>query len=302
MDGWLLAAVIGLGALAAYFAGRLVLLRRDIRGITDSFREKVNKDTRTPIGTGSMDPVLRTCADTLNEALAEYVKKRREYESVGRHTRENIADLAHDLRTPLTALLGYLDMLEEQPERVAEYAPVLRSRAELMTEVMADLFEYSLSDAGRPKQQAEPTDLRSVLEDSVIALYAQFVERGIEPALYMPDNPVLRRIDRRVLERMAGNILTNAVRHGEGDIEIRLDEDGTMTFSNRAPGVTQLDVEKLFDRFYTVQNGGRSTGLGLGIARALAREIEGDMRAELRGDTLLVIVDLPPRLSTAGPV
>lgn len=297
MQYWLTAAIAVLGALAAYLAGRLVLLRRDVRAIADDFTEKVNGSTNTLIGTGSWDKAVRYLTRELNSALAVYREKRHLYDASDRRMREDIANLAHDLRTPLTAIVGYLDLLETYPERAVAYTQIMRGRTDLMTQVIAELFEYSLSKSGRPLG-AEPTDLRILTENSAVALWTLFTEKGVEPVLRQPDQPVLCMVDRSAAERLITNLLTNAVRHGEGNVEVIVAEDGTLSVANRAPGITALDVEKLFDRYFSVQTADHSSGLGLGIAKSLAEEMGGSMTASLMDDVLRVTVQFPADIPT----
>lgn len=292
MEYWLMAAMAGLGALAMYFAGRLVLLKRDLKDIAEQFTLKVNTNTNTLIGTGSWDGAVRGLADKLNEALVVYRAKRHLYEASDQRMREDIADLAHDLRTPLTAVIGYLSLLEANPEKSPEYVEILRGRADLMADVIEELFEYALSRARRT-QRKEPVDLRSVLEETALGLYTQFEQAGIQPVLSMPEQPVVRRADRTSAQRMFGNVISNAIRHGEGDVGIALDADGTVIIENKASGIGLLDTRRLFDRYFSVQAAERSSGLGLGIARAFAEDMGGAMRAELDGDMLRIIVELP---------
>lgn len=300
MDPILLCIAVGFGALAGILAVRLILVKSDVRQAARTFAQRIEEDSNARLGTGSGDGSVRLLTDELNDALLIYSEKRHLFESQDRRMREKITNLAHDLRTPLTAIVGYLDILEANAQRASEIVPILKGRAELMTEVMEQLFEFSLAESGRPLEKSKDIDLRSVLEESVLGLYPQFMESGAVPSLSLPEDPVMRRIDRRAAERLFGNILTNAIRHGEGEVEIDLSKDGCVRVRNAAPGMTKLDVGKIFDRFFTVRGAGKSTGLGLGIALSLAKELGGQMTADLLDGSILEVEVRLPQTSEKG--
>ena len=300
MGGWVWILIFILGALAVMYAGRLAVVHRDITDLAVNFGERVDAGSNTPLTTGSGDRAVRSAVRTLNVALAAYRSKRRRYEQGDTNLREKITNLAHDLRTPLTAVMGYLDVLEEDPGAVERYLPIMRGRIELMTALTGELFEYSLSTSGRPNRVQTSLDLRTLLEDAVIGLYPLFAEHDIEPEIQLPDTPVLCSTDRGIAERLIGNILTNAIRHGAGGVRIALDEDGLVHISNDAPDLEPLDLEKMFDRYYTVKGAGRTTGLGLGIAKTLTEELGGEIRASLGGGALEITLRLPRNVPDAS--
>ena len=109
----------------------------------------------------------------------------------------------------------------------------------------------------------------------------------------MPSSVPSRRLDSAALSRIFGNILSNAVKYSAGDLRAALTEDGVVTFTNSAPGITPILAEKLFDRYFTVETGQGSTGLGLAIARHLAEEMGGAVTASCEDEILCVRVRFP---------
>ena len=135
--------------------------------------------------------------------------------------------------------------------------------------------------------------LGPALEESLAAWYPVLSARGIAPEIRLPEGPVVRQLDRAALGRVLGNILSNAVKYSAGDLSVSLEADGTLTFSNTAPGMTALLAQKLFDRYFTVQTGRQATGLGLSIARQLTEAMGGSVEAQCQGETLTVTVRFP---------
>lgn len=129
------------------------------------------------------------------------------------------------------------------------------------------------------------------------AFYAALTGRGIVPVIEMPDRRVVRRLDRRALGRIFSNILSNAIKYSGGDLRLALQEDGTLLFENTAASLDEVQVGRLFDRFFSVETAQESTGLGLAIARALAERMGGAASASYHSGKLCVQVSFPENLA-----
>lgn len=134
-------------------------------------------------------------------------------------------------------------------------------------------------------------DIRSVLEESLLDFYSEFADRGISPVLSITEQPIIRPLNRPALARVFGNILQNALKYGDGDLSVALYEIGEILFCNTASSLDQVQVGKLFQRFFTVENARNSTGLGLSIARMLVEEMRGIIHAEYREKKLYIRVN-----------
>lgn len=155
----------------------------------------------------------------------------------------------------------------------------------LLTE---ELFHYSVILSAEDIV-LEPVNMVSVLEESVAGFYGPLKERGIEPVIDLPDEPVIRQLNRAALSRIFGNILSNALKYSTGDLEIILLESGEVSFSNTAPGLDDVQVGRLFDRSFTVEAARNSTGLGLAISKSLVERMGGTITAKYDGIHLTVI-------------
>ena len=109
----------------------------------------------------------------------------------------------------------------------------------------------------------------------------------------VPEEKIVRSLDAAALLRIFDNILSNAVKYSSGDLAVALQTDGTATFQNRAPSLGSVQVERLFDRFFTVETARNATGLGLSIAKLLTERMNGAISAEYRGETLQIRVFFP---------
>lgn len=188
-----------------------------------------------------------------------------------------------------------MDLLEqeEKSETVDRYLEVIRNRAEILTQMTEELFRYSVILSSEREAVRESVAVNDVLEESIAAFYTAFHERGIVPSIQMPETKVIRMLDRSALIRVFSNLLNNAMKYSDGDLDIVLTDAGSITFSNTAVGLNEIQVGRLFERFYTVEAARKSTGLGLAIARTLIEQMNGTISAEYENGRLSICIELP---------
>lgn len=291
-----LACLCGIFALTAIvLLIKIYFMRRSAREIREMLGERLSADTNTLIDLSSGDKELRRLADSLNDELRLLRKERLRFHSGDHQLKEAVTNISHDLRTPLTAIRGYLELLEkeEMSENAARYREIIAERAESLALLTEELLRYSVAASDERSLRLEETELNRAIEEHLSAYYAVLIARGITPEICMTEEKIVRSLDRRALSRVLENIMNNAVKYSEGDLRITLDGTGTITYSNRASALDSVRVERLFDRFYTVENGGSSTGLGLSIARVLTERMGGGIEAEYEGGVLTIRVRFP---------
>lgn len=274
---------------------KLHLMRKAAKEIGNAFTDRLGTDTNTLIDISSGDGAMRELANTVNAALRQLRAQRNRYEQGDTELKNAITNISHDLRTPLTAICGYTELLEQQEmsDEAKQYTAVIRNRSEMMSHLTEELFRYSVVWSGESMRKKEPVDLVCVLEESIAAFYNALQSRGITPAITLPDAPVIRVCDREALSRVFSNLLNNAVRYSDGDLRIVLDRAGKMVFSNTASGLHAVTVGRLFDRYYTVEAAENATGLGLAISRTLIEQMGGSISADYENRQLSVTVCLP---------
>ena len=140
--------------------------------------------------------------------------------------------------------------------------------------------------------EPQPTNINKLLEDSIMGAYGALTEKGITPKVDITEAKIVRTLDPNSLSRVFSNLLSNALKYSSGELEITLREPCVITSSNAAEGLTQRQVEKLFDRFYTVENANKSTGIGLSIARTLTEQMGGTITASLDKTILTITIIL----------
>ncbi len=296
---WLWVAVGILAAIIVAMAVKIHLLQKSAREIEEAFADRLVTETNTLVDISSADKHMRSLVNSVNTQLRKLRDERRRFKQGDTELKNAVTNISHDLRTPLTAICGYLDLIEQLPDdekspEVERYLAVIRSRAEILTDLTEELFRYSIiTSEDRPTNEKEPTLINGLLEESAAAFYKTLTERGIFQNIEIPDEKIVRVLDRSALSRVFSNILQNAVKYSAGDLDITMTVDGTITFTNTAPGLDEVQVGRLFDRFYTVEAARKSTGLGLAIARTLLEQMNGTITASYSDNKLTVTVTLP---------
>lgn len=295
MELWAYVVMALLALLAAILLGCLLSLRHAIREVAGELDEKMSTDTNTLISISSADPAVRRLAARMNVQLRALRAERRRLQNGDAELKAAVTNISHDLRTPLTAICGYLDLLEreELPPRAARYLSVIGERCDALRALTDELLCYSVAACAADEPVREPVCLNAALEVALAGFYGVMTERRISPEIQMPKGEVVRALDPRALQRVFSNILNNAVKYSDGDLTVSLTAQGVITFSNGAGELSAVQAERLFDRFYTVSSARPSTGLGLSIARSLTERMGGSITAAVRDGRLRVTLEFP---------
>ena len=296
--GWIAAGILLL--LAGGLAVRLYLLKRSLREAAEELRE-IRKDLtqNQAVHQPVPDRDLELLLGEVNNSLSEIRRDRNRYEEREHIFQSQIEAVSHDLRTPLTVILGYLRILqraEEKKEKTerAEILDTVIRKAHSMEKLTEQFYEYSRLTAGDLEPESERIDagkiLREVLADNCIILE----KAGLQVYPELSAHPVWAWGDKEALERILVNLIQNAARYAHTFVRIAVKEaeepgnagDGCgkvkIIFENDTQRLSKSDIPHLFQRFYmndSSRNQG-GTGLGLTIARALAEEMGGSLRAE----------------------
>lgn len=292
---WVIIGIMAFVMMVLILKNRM--LQKSAKEIKDAFADKLITDTNTLIDISCGDKSMRDLAASVNQQLRELYKERRRFQQGDQELKNAITNISHDLRTPLTAISAYLDLLEQLPEqkeaseKFRHYLEQIRERTEALKKLVEELFRYSVVTSS-PELKPERVNVVNVLEESLLSFYGMIQKNGIRPQIELPEIPVWRELDIGALNRIFSNIISNALKYTDGDFMVTMKEDGSIVFSNKAEALNPLIVGKLFDRFYTVEDNRNSTGLGLSIAKLLTERIGGLIGAEHIDGRLLIMVKL----------
>ena len=295
MELWCIVLICSLALAALCLLAYLLVLRHSLREAAEELDEKLRTDTNTLISISTGDRAMQSLVTHINRQLQALRRERLRLHSGNAELTAAVTNISHDLRTPLTALCGYLDLLEQEPqtEAAARHLAVIRERTDAMRALTEELFRYSVLTATADELHTEPVCLNDVLEQSLAAAYGALSARGITPSVQLPEEKVIRPLDATALRRVFDNILSNAAEYSDGDLAVVLAPDGEVTFSNRASALSRVEAARLFDRFYTVDSARGSTGLGLSIAKLLTEKLHGTISADYENETLRICIAFP---------
>ena len=273
---------------------KISLLTQSMREMAQGLAQKLQGQTNTLISVSSQDRAVRCLAASLNTQLRLLRQERWRFQQGDQRLKETITNISHDLRTPLTSIMGYLDLLRQEPlsEAGARYLSQITERTQSLKELTEELLQYSIVTSVQ-EEAPQDLDLRSVLEESLVSFYAIMKQEKIIPSIQLPENPVICRLAPGALQRIFSNIISNALKYSDRDLSVHMTSEGLIQFSNLALGLDPIAVGRLFDRFYTVHSGTTASGLGLSIARLLTTRMQGSIRADYQDSRLTITVQFP---------
>ena len=251
---------------------------------------------RLTVRTFGMAP--RRLCRAVNQRLEEGRQLRLETQKREQELKYTMACISHDIRTPLAGAMGYLQLLEEDPERQTEYLDIVRERLEKLEELLEELFLYTRLQGGSLPLECETTAALPPLWDALAEFYPQLEAAGVEPKLRFDREDMTVWASPEALGRVYRNLIANALRHGGGGLTIS-GQDQTICFSNELPPGPNPDPERLFDRFYqsSPDRAAGGAGLGLSIVRELMERMGGQASAQIMGNELQISL----RLSASEP-
>lgn len=289
---WILVAL--LGVLLLILAGKVYTLHKSARQLREGMAQQLERETNTLLSVSSGDREMRALADALNGQLAQLRAERQRYQHGDLELKEAITNISHDLRTPLTAIVGYLALLEgeEKSETVERYLSQISNRTQVLHQLSEELFAYALLTAPQPLHP-QRVDLRALVEEALLSYCGAMEQRGMEPTIQLPEGRVERNLDPTAAGRVLSNIISNALKYSAGDFAVTMTPDGVIIFANSAPDLNPVLVQRLFDRFFTVETARHSTGLGLSIAKLLTQQMEGTLEAKYQEGQLVITLSFP---------
>lgn len=291
MEFWLWVTIGILTLVILVLAIKNYMLQKSAKEIKDAFADKLITETNTLIDISCGDKSMRDLAVSINQQLCKLNKERHRFQQGDLELKNAITNISHDLRTPLTAICAYLDLLkqEETSEKVRYYLIRIQERTEVLKNLTEELFRYSVVTSSH-ELKPERLNMVKVLEESLLSFYGMIQEKGIQPQIDLPKMPVWRELDMSALNRIFSNIIGNALKYADGDFQVTMKKDGSIIFTNTAEALNPLIVGKLFDRFYTVEANRNSTGLGLSIAKLLTERMGGLIKADYMDGRLSITV------------
>lgn len=291
--------IIILSLLLIIFLTQLLFTRKQIKNITEQLRSYNMGKTNKKIDITILDKGIENIASEINNLIDLHAQSNIEKKSAERELRQAVANMSHDLRTPLTSIIGYIQLIESHEvtkEEKKEYLAVAKDRTKRLQILLNDFFELSIIESVDHSLKFENLKMNSIVEETVMNLYDQFNERQIVPNIQIPQEKISIIADESAVKRVVENLTINAIKYSSGNVAITLEKNNSnisLIIGNDVKGLTEKDVELFFDRFYTADQtrSGKGTGLGLSIAKSLIEKMNGKLSAELKDGWLYMKCD-----------
>lgn len=256
------------------------------------------EETNTKLTLVGPDPQVSELLLSINEVLTASREKQEVYQKKERELRRQISNISHDLRTPLTSILGYLELLQGgdvSEEEKEKYLQIIWKRSKVLLELIQGFYDLSRVDEKRYRFEETKVHLPEVLSEVLAMYYNEFEKKGFRSSVTIPEKMEPIGGDRQALVRIYSNILQNVIKHGDEVLQVIVKEgDGEIvtSFYNKTRDVCKEDVPYLFERFYSAERikSGENTGLGLAIVKAFVESMGGRVEASLEEEMFLLRV------------
>lgn len=271
-----------------YLSIKLIIINKAMKEIENKLPFILSNNTNKLITIGSNNKNLKKLVNNLNKDLKLLRKLKLDYINGNQNLIKVITNMTHDIRTPLTAIRGYLDLIETNnlTKKQKNYIKYINFKINDLTILTEELFDYSkLSNNSLDK---ENVCLNDELENIIASFYDLFKEKKINPNIVITNKKIIRYINKLSFNRIIDNIIMNALKYSDEYLNIKLDDNGVITFRNKNVFLDRTSVSKIFDRFFTVENANKSSGIGLNIARELVELNNGTMTANLKNNELII--------------
>ncbi|WP_181350202.1 sensor histidine kinase KdpD [Thalassobacillus sp. CUG 92003] len=281
--------IIILAIVIVVLLTRHYFLKKEIRHAARQLHDLNYDVTAKKINLGYFDEDIEELAMEINKQIDLTKEAQAEKRSSEIELKQAISYISHDIRTPLTSILGYIHFLESDettPEVKKEYTGIIKSSARRLKVLLEDFFELSIIEQEDYPVKLGKVDLNSLTLEVLLGFYEEFNQRDLKPAIDIPDRECTITTDPSAARRVIENLIVNAVMHSTGSVSIKLkqtDHSVILIISNSVNQISEQDFNHLFDRFYKADHTrtGSGTGLGLPIAKSLMGKMNGSLTAEL---------------------
>ena len=275
---------------------KLFLIKKSIIEIEKNFTKILESDTNNIISISSSDKDIKNLTINLNDNLIELRKQKLKYKNGNQELKKIVTNISHDLRTPLTALKGYIDLINKEKLSISQKKnlKIIQKKSDELNELTGQLFEFSKIIDTLEKNINLSKDeccINEILEETLLSFYNIFKEKNIFPTINISNKKLYKKVNKISIVRIFENILSNVSKYSNGDFEVEMDDNGIITFSNKANSLDATSVQKIFDRYFSVENAKESTGIGLSIAKQLVEMNDGEIYAEYSRERLYIKIN-----------
>lgn len=290
MSIYIIFLIISLVLIIIFLIYYIISINISIKEIEDNLDIILNNDTNKLITISTNNKRLNKLATTLNTSLRKIRKLEITYKNGNKELQESITNISHDLRTPLTAIKGYIDLIkkEKSKKKIVEYLKIIENKTEDLAILTEQLYDYSKSLDLKDNFKKEKVCINDILEDTILSYYALIKKKNLTPEINITTKRIYRKIDKNMAIRILENIISNTIKYTDEDIKITLLDNGKIIIKNKSHALDNTTVNKIFNRYYTVESGSNTSGIGLSIAKQLVNINGGKITAKYSQGCLIV--------------
>ena len=290
MSIYIIFLIISLVLIIIFLIYYIIGINISIKEIEDNIDIILNNDTNKLITISTNNKRLNKLAANLNINLRKIRKLEITYKNGNKELQESITNISHDLRTPLTAIKGYIDLIkkEKSKKKIVEYLKIIENKSEDLVILTEQLYDYSKSLDLKDKLKKEKVCINDILEDTILSYYALIKKKNLTPEVNITTKRIYRKIDKNMAIRILENIISNTIKYTDEDIKIALLDNGKIIIKNKSRVLDNTTVNKMFDRYYTIESGSNTSGIGLSIAKQLVKINGGKITAKYSQEYLIV--------------
>lgn len=290
MSIYIIFLIISLVLIIIFLICYIISINISIKEIEDNLDIILNNDTNKLITISTSNKRLNRLAANLNTNLRKIRKFEITYKNGNKELQESITNISHDLRTPLTAIKGYIDLIkkEKSKKKIVEYLKIIENKSEVLVILTEQLYDYSKSLDLKDKLKKEKVCINDILEDTILSYYALIKKKNLTPEINITTKRIYRKIDKNMAIRILENIISNTIKYTDEDIKITLLDNGKIIIKNKSHVLDNTTVNKIFNRYYTIESGSNASGIGLSIAKQLVKINGGKISAKYSHGYLIV--------------
>lgn len=272
----------------------IIRIKRELKSISKQIEE--SKGEYINIHTNAINDSIEILAKNINYLYDNSQKILAKNKKIENELRQSISNISHDLRTPLTSIKGYVQLIKEDSitdKEKNDYINIVEKRVENLQNLITSFYDLSRIHGNEFKFNLKKINLKTILCDSIAMYYNNFIEKNIEPVIEIDEKIQDIISDESVVERIFSNLIGNMLKYADKNIKISLFQEENYIiskFQNLAPNLKEEDMDKLFDRFYTSDKSrsDKNTGLGLAITKSLLDRLNNKIEAKLINGNLII--------------
>ena len=294
MNIWLYVIIFILVLICILLIIKIINIKKALKEIEKSLNNILKTDTNNLITTSSSDKYIKNLTIIFNNELKIMRDQKLQYKNGNQELKRTITNISHDLRTPLTAIKGYIDLIKEENsnKKNEKYIKIIEKKSNELVELTEQLFDFSKTLDMNIEINKENCCINEILEETLVDYYTIFKVKNIKPEILLCEEKVYRMVNKASIVRIFENILSNILKYSNNNFKVELKNSGKIIFSNKATNLDETTVQKIFDRYFTVENAKKATGLGLSIAKQLVELNNGTINAKYIKDILIIEIEL----------